>query len=57
MVRDLLNSILAEDANWMCADITDYYLITPLLRPEYMRKQLSPTIMGENDLEQYFENE
>jgi hypothetical protein len=57
VVRALLNSTLADDAEWSTADITDYYLNTPLLRPEYMRmtrRQISPTIMQEYDLEKYF---
>jgi hypothetical protein len=57
VVRALLNSTLADEAEWSTADITDYYLNTPLLRPEYMRmtrRQISPTIMQEYDLEKYF---
>lgn len=60
VVRSLLNSTLCDDAEWSTADITDYYLNTPLLRPEYMRmtrKQISPTIMVEYDLEQYFDGD
>ena len=33
----MLNSVLDNDAEFMAADITDYYLNTPLERPEYMR--------------------
>jgi hypothetical protein len=33
----LLNSVLADDAEFMCCDITDYYLGTPMARSEYMR--------------------
>jgi hypothetical protein len=57
VMRALLNSTLADNASWMTADITDYYLNTPLLRPEYMRimrKQLSETIIAEYGWEQYF---
>ena len=54
VVRTLLNSVLADDANFMTADITDYYLGTPLKRPEYVRiatKHLSDTIIREYDLD------
>ncbi len=54
VVRTLLNSVLADDANFMTTDITDYYLGTPLLRPEYIRiarKQLSATICSEYSLD------
>ena len=56
VVRTLLNSVLADDANFMTADITDYYLGTPLKRPEYVRiasKHLSDTIIREYDLNQF----
>ena len=56
VVRTLLNSVLADDADFMTADITDYYLGTPLLRPEYVRiatKNLSATIMEEFGLDAY----
>jgi DNA-binding MarR family transcriptional regulator len=59
-VRSLLNSILCDDAEWSAAEIADYYLNTPLLRPEYMRmtrSQISPTIMAECDLEQCFDGD
>jgi hypothetical protein len=60
VVRSLLNSILADDADFMAADITDYYLGTPLLRPEFMRmsrKQVSATIIAEYGYEDYFIND
>jgi hypothetical protein len=60
VVRILLNSVLADDADFMACDITDYYLGTPMERPEFMRmhrRQLSPTIIAEYDLEQYFQND
>ena len=60
VVRALLNSTLADDADFMAADITDYYLGTPLLRPEYMRmtrKQVSATIIEEYGYEDYFVND
>jgi hypothetical protein len=60
VVRAMLNSVLADDAEFMAADITDYYLNTPLERPEYMRmsrKQVSDTIIAEYGYEQYFVND
>jgi hypothetical protein len=44
----------------MAADITDYYLNTPLDRPEYMRmsrKQVSNAIIAEYNYEEYFVND
>jgi hypothetical protein len=36
-VKLLLNAAISENAQWMTADIKDFYLGTPLDRPEYMR--------------------
>jgi hypothetical protein len=55
VVRALLCSTLADDADF----ITDYYLNTPLERPEFMRmtrKQVSPAIIAEYGYEDYFVN-
>jgi hypothetical protein len=60
VVRTLLNSVLADDADFMCCDISDYYLGTPMDRPEFMRihrRQLSATIIAEYDLKKYFEDD
>jgi hypothetical protein len=60
VVRAVFNSILADEADWMYIDITDYYLNTPLKRKEYMRmtrKRLSLTIMAKYELDQYFDND
>lgn len=60
VVRTMYNSALHRKANLCNADITDYYLGTPMDRPEYLRmtrKQLSPTIIAEYDMEQYFHND
>lgn len=40
LVNMLLQSVLHDDAEWMTIDITDFYLNTPLERPEYLRIQL-----------------
>jgi hypothetical protein len=60
VVRALLCSTLADDANFMAADITDYYLNTPLERPEYLRmtrKQVSSAIIAEYGYEESFVND
>ena len=35
-VKLLLNAVVTEKANWMTADIKDYYLGTPMETPEFM---------------------
>ena len=41
IIRVLLNAIVSEEAtNFITADIRDFYLGTPLERPEYMRINL-----------------
>jgi hypothetical protein len=60
VVRALLCSTLADDANFMVADITDYYLNTPLERPEYLRmirKQVSSAIIAEHRYKEFFVND
>jgi hypothetical protein len=37
VVKLLLHSVVSDGASWMTIDIKDYYLGTPLLRPEYVR--------------------
>jgi hypothetical protein len=39
-IKLLLNAVISEDAQWCTADIKDFYLGTPLPRPEYMRINL-----------------
>lgn len=39
VVKLLLQSVISDDVKWMTLDIKDYYLNTPLLRPEYIRIQ------------------
>ena len=36
-VKILLQSVVSDDANFMTLDIKDFYLLTPLPRPEYLR--------------------
>jgi hypothetical protein len=39
-VKILINSVVSDKAQWATADIKDFYLGTPLPRPEYVRVQL-----------------
>ena len=51
---------MADDANWMTIDITDFYLNHPLERPEYYRmpvKHIPPTVMDEFKLHHYIHND
>ena len=36
-IKLLIHSVISDNAHWMTIDIKDYYLNTPLLRPEYVR--------------------
>ena len=40
-VKILLQSVVSDDASFMTLDIKDFYLNTPLTRPEYIRIQAS----------------
>ena len=58
-IRELLNVAVSEDAFIMTADIKDFYLATPLDRPEYMRisvKHIPLNIQKRYDMEQYIVN-
>ena len=60
VLKALLNSTMADDANWMTIDITDFYLNHPLERPEYYRmpvKHIPPTVMDEFKLHHYIHND
>jgi hypothetical protein len=55
----MLNAVVSEDAEYMTADITDFYLGTPLRRPEYMRinvKHIPEDIMTEYNLHSLVHN-
>jgi hypothetical protein len=55
-VRVLSNAAVSEDANLMTADIADFYLGTPLDRPEYMRialKHVPPDIIERYQLQPF----
>ena len=57
VVKILLNSVVSTDSHWMSIDIVDYYLNTPLPRPEYLRvhrRFLPLDIVRRYNLQQYF---
>ena len=59
VVKILLQSVISDDSNWMTLDIKDYYLNTPLSRPEYIRiqhKLIPSSIMAQHKLEQFMSN-
>jgi hypothetical protein len=56
VVKILLQSTVSDHANWMTADIKDFYLMTPLERPEYIRiplRQLPQTIIDRYSLQRF----
>ena len=60
-VKLLLNSVISSDEDgWMTADISDFYLGTPLERKKYMRihrSQLPEAIQTKYNLAELFEND
>ena len=59
VVKILLQSVVSDDSNWMTLDIKDYYLNTPLSRPEYIRiqRKLIPSVTLEHHkLEKFMAN-
>ena len=58
-VKILLQSVVSDDANFMTLDIKDFYLNSPLTRPEYIKIQVSSIpheIMDKFGLLQYARN-
>ena len=58
-VKILLQSVISDDADFMTLDIKDFYLMTPLPRPEYIRvplKFISPKILDKHNLRQFIYN-
>ena len=58
-VKILLQSVVSDDANFMTLDIKDFYLMTPLPRPEYLRiplKFLSEAILDKHNLRPFIHN-
>ena len=59
VVKILLQSVISDDLNWMTLDIRDYYLNTPLFRPEYIpiqRKLIPSEINRRHKLEPFMHN-
>ena len=59
LVKLLLQSVISDNSKWLTIDIKDYYLNTPLPRPEYLRistKFLPPETILKYDLHQYVQN-
>ena len=59
LVKILLHSVISDNSHWLTIDIKDYYLNTPLPRPEYLRialKFIPPTTMSEYNLQSYVPN-
>ena len=59
VVKIVLNSVVSDDAHWMTIDIVDYYLNTPLERPEYLRinvKFIPNDVIIKYNLRKYINN-
>ena len=60
IVKLLLHSVVSEHKKWMTIDIKDYYLGTPLLRPEYIRipsRMIPTTTQTAHNLLPYVHND
>ena len=60
IVKLLIHSVVSKHAHWMTLDIKDYYLGTPLLRPEYVRipQRMIPTsTMEKHNLTPYLHHD
>ena len=59
-VKILLQSVVSDDVDWMTLDIKDFYLMTLLPRPEYIRllplKFLSSKIFAQHSLQSFVHN-
>ena len=59
LVKILLHSVISDNSHWLTIDIKDYYLNTPLPRPEYLRialKFIPPTTLRKYNLQSYVRN-
>ena len=59
VVKLLIHSVVSENAKWMTIDIKDYYLGTPLLRPEYVRipiRLIPDSIVSKHHLSPFIAN-
>ena len=60
LVKILIESVISDGSKWLTIDIKDYYLSTPLPRPEYLRissKFLPPDVVQTYNLQRYFNNQ
>ena len=60
LVKMLLQSVVSDGSRFMTIDIKDYYLKTPMARPEYIRlrlSQLPPDIQSTYNLAQFVHND
>ena len=58
-IKILINSVVSDGANWMSIDIKDFYLGTPMERPEFMRipvRMIPTKIMEKYNLQQFVHN-
>lgn len=59
LVKMLVQSVISDNSKWLTIDIKDYYLNTPLPRPEYLRmstKFITPEIIIKYNLKDYIDN-
>ena len=60
VVKLLIHSVISENHNWMTIDIKDYYLGTPLLRPEFIRipqRMIPPATLTKYNLKPYLHDD
>ena len=59
LVKMLIHSVISDNAQWMTVDIKDFYLDTPLERPEYLRiptKFIPACTVTKHSLDQFLHN-
>ena len=59
VIKILIHSVICEKAKWLTMDIKDFYLGTPLERPQYIRiptKFLSTQSINKHNLQKYLHN-
>ena len=59
LVKMLIHSVISDNAQWMTVDIKDFYLNTPLQRPEYLRvptKFIPACTIAKHSLDRFLHN-
>ena len=59
LVKLLLQSVVSDNSRFLTLDVKDFYLNTPLNRPEFLRissKFLPQHIVAQNGLQRYLHN-